>query len=301
MFITHLLSALALNGRYMEMRSEKEMFGMILGFAEKDERIRAVSMEGSRVNKNVPKDMFQDYDISYHVTDMDSFISDKNWIDVFGNRIIMQMPEAMSLYPPQLGNWFSYLMLFEDWNRIDMKLVPVGETALYLRSDKLIKILLDKDGIFPVNISPSDEDYHVKKPSREFFDDCCNEFWWVCTYVAKGLWRKEILYANQHLNDYVRPALLQMLEWRAGILTDFSVSVGKSYKYLERYLSVEEWDKLLKTYRCDSYEAGWSALLMTVELFRDVSLFVARELGYKYNEEDDRRVALYLNRVRNLS
>lgn len=274
---------------------------MVLGYAEKDDRIRAVSMEGSRVNKNAPKDLFQDYDISYFVTDMDSFISDKSWIDIFGDRIIIQTPEAMSLFPPELGGWFSYLMLFEDGNRIDLKLIPANETAEYLKKDKLIRILLDKDGLFPDNIEPSDEDYRVKKPSKAFYDDCCNEFWWVCTYVAKGLWRKEILYANDHLNNYVRPALLRMLEWRAGILTDFTVSTGKNNKYLERYVSEEEWQKLLETYRNDSYEAVRSALFITIDLFRDVSRLVARELGYTYNEDDDKKVTLYLSRVWDLS
>ena len=57
-----------------KMRSEKEMFDLFLSFARNDERIRVVGMEGSRTNINIPKDDYQDYDISYIVTDMDSFI-----------------------------------------------------------------------------------------------------------------------------------------------------------------------------------------------------------------------------------
>ncbi|MFJ7747632.1 aminoglycoside 6-adenylyltransferase [Peribacillus sp. NPDC097295] len=30
----------------------------------------------------------------------------------------------------------------------------------------------------------------MKKPSAEFFTECCNEILWVSTYVAKGLWRQ---------------------------------------------------------------------------------------------------------------
>ena len=39
------------------MRSEKEMFDLILGTAKQDARIRAVYMNGSRTNKNVRKDI----------------------------------------------------------------------------------------------------------------------------------------------------------------------------------------------------------------------------------------------------
>lgn len=65
------------------MRTENEMYHLILEVAKKDVRIKAVYMNGSRTNKNVPKDMFQDYDIVYVVEDIQSFIEDKDWIRVF--------------------------------------------------------------------------------------------------------------------------------------------------------------------------------------------------------------------------
>jgi len=52
------------------MRTEQEMMDLILSVAKVDERIRAVSIEGSRANPSVPKDRFQDYGISYYVTDI---------------------------------------------------------------------------------------------------------------------------------------------------------------------------------------------------------------------------------------
>ena len=112
------------------MRKEHEMMELILSFAENDERVRLVGMEGSRVNAQVPKDLFQDYDVTYVVSDMESFKRNDDWLFFFGRRIIMQKPEAMSLFPPTLGNWFSYLMLFEDGTRIDLKLIPLEELDL---------------------------------------------------------------------------------------------------------------------------------------------------------------------------
>ena len=43
------------------MRTEQEMIDLILSVAKADERIRAVSMEGSRANPAVPKDQYQAY------------------------------------------------------------------------------------------------------------------------------------------------------------------------------------------------------------------------------------------------
>lgn len=88
------------------MRTEQEMLDLILTTADQDERIRTVMMEGSRANPDAPKDIFQDYDIAYLVTDVDSFVHEPDWIEVFGDRIITQTPETMSLFPSEKGNGF---------------------------------------------------------------------------------------------------------------------------------------------------------------------------------------------------
>lgn len=50
------------------MRSEEEMYRLILDTARKDSRVRAVYMNGSRTNPNAPRDILQDYDIVYVVS-----------------------------------------------------------------------------------------------------------------------------------------------------------------------------------------------------------------------------------------
>lgn len=41
---------------------------------------------------------------------------------------------------------------------------------------------------------------------KKYFSEC-NNFWWVAPYCAKGLWRKEILYSIDVMNNYVRDGL----------------------------------------------------------------------------------------------
>ncbi|MHB9938119.1 hypothetical protein CF098_08850 [Clostridium sporogenes] len=98
------------------MRKEQEMMNILLSIAKHDERIRIVTLEGSRANINIPKDEFQDYDITYFVTNMESFLSNDNWLNQFGNIIMMQKPEDMKLFPPE-EDGYSYLMLFDDYNK----------------------------------------------------------------------------------------------------------------------------------------------------------------------------------------
>ncbi|WP_372007360.1 aminoglycoside 6-adenylyltransferase [Paenibacillus chitinolyticus] len=282
------------------MRSEQEMFDLIVKVAENDSRVRVVGSNGSRTNPNVSKDIFRDYDIVYLVTDVESFRNDLDWVNVFGERMIMQTPDDMALFPNEPGNRFAYLMLFTDGNRIDLTLIPLEEKEMYCREDKLTVILLDKDNDLPALPPPTDEDYWVQRPDAQRFADCCNEFWWVSTYVAKGLWRQEILYAIDHVN-LVRAMLLKMLEWKVGMDTSFSLSIGKNGKFLKRYLDEESWNKLLSTYENGDYEQVWNALYVTGELFEPVALQVAAEFGYTYPAEEAEKIKPYLRRVQFLA
>lgn len=282
------------------MRTEQEMFDLILEVAKKDPRVRVVGLNGSRTNPNAPKDIFQDYDVVYLVTEMESFLEQPGWIDIFGERLIMQTPEDMSLFPAELGNRYSYLMLFTDGNRIDLMLIPVEDQFEYIKEDTLTRILLDKDQTLPMIPSSTDQNYWVKKPTYDHYLDCCNEFWWITTYIAKGLWREELLYELDHLNRYGRPMLYKMLEWQVGIETDYSVSVGKSEKYLAKYLEKNTWDRVLNTFPKAASEDVWQALFEMTELFRGAATFVGKRLEFDYPTGWDQRVSEYLNQVKTL-
>lgn len=273
------------------MRSEKEMMDLLLGFAEQDDRIRLMTLEGSRTNVNIPKDSFQDFDVSYFVTDMRPYLADDGWLRYFGDIIMMQKPDAMDLFEPAKRG-YSYLMLFDDYNKVDLTLYTLEDLDEYLRADKLVKVLLDKDKRIKQEIVPTDIDYHVKRPTAKEFDDSCNEFWNVTPYVVKGLCRREILFAIDHLYMILRRELLRMLSWKVGFETGFSLSIGKNYKFLDKYIPEDLWNRLLSTSRLDSCENAWASLFECMQLFREVSREVSELLGCAYPEYD-RNVTKY--------
>ncbi|CAH1199156.1 Aminoglycoside 6-adenylyltransferase [Paenibacillus plantiphilus] len=253
-----------------------------------DTRIRLATLEGSRTNRNIPVDAFQDFDVSYFVTDIDSFKGNDQWLNRFGNRAMMQKPEDMELFPSELGNWFSYIILFEDGNKLDLTLIPIDEAEEYFtNSDGLVELLLDKDGLVQNEVTANDRQYWIKKPTAREFDDCCNEFWMVSTYVVKGLARKEILFAIDHLNEIARPNLLRMMSWQIGSEQGYSFSVGKNYKFIDRCLPKEDWELLLSTYSESSYSSMWQSLFTCYALFRKYSKAVADSLGYDYPDYDE--------------
>ena len=271
------------------MRNEKEMFDLILKTAQNDPRIRAVYMNGSRTNPNIKKDIFQDYDIVYVVTEIKSFLADNNWIDIFGKRLYMQLPEALE---KSLGkdidtdSCYGYLIQFTDGNRIDLHLQTADFSRDEILKDKLCIILLDKDNLLPDIPPASDADYHVKKPAQAEFTACCNEFWWILNNVGKGLWRNEITYAMDMINFHLRPELVKMLSWHIGIKTNFSCSIGKSGKYMNDFLDKNIWDRFLDTYSTAKADAVWNSVFTAVDLFDETAVKSSLSLNYTYNTDE---------------
>jgi aminoglycoside 6-adenylyltransferase len=281
------------------MRSEQAMLELILEVARDDERIRVVIMNGSRANPAAPMDIFQDFDIVYLVADVAPFRRNLPWIERFGELMILQLPDEMQDPPPGDDSSFAYLMQFADGNRIDLGIYPLHQLDERF-SDSLTVLLLDKDGIVGPLEPPSERGYLPKPPTARQFADCCNEFWWVCPYVAKGLWRQEILYARHMLDQVVREQLMQMLAWHIGVQTGFARNPGKFGKHFQRYLEPELWQMLERTYAGAGFDDTWEALLTMGSLFERIAVPLAGHFGFDYPAGDARRVRAHLEHVRRL-
>lgn len=282
------------------MRTEREMFNLILTTAESDPRIRAVYMNGSRCNPNADKDIFQDYDIVYVVYETQTFIDDKSWIDRFGQRLYMQYPEESVYFPSDTSACYGWLMQFADGNRLDLHVQTLDYTLENIQKDRLCKILLDKEGILPKMPPATDADFYVIRPEEPHFLACCNEFWWCLNNVAKGLWRGEIPYVQDMLNIHIRPELVRLLSWQIGLEHDFAVSIGKSGKYMKRYLPQSQWQMFLDTYADSQIENLWNAVDTMCQLFDETARRVARDFGFRYDTEEALNSWGYLKHVRYL-
>ena len=132
------------------------------------------------------------------------------------------------------------------------------------------------------------------------FDDCCNEFWWVCPYVAKALWREELIHGKSLLEKIIRPQLMKMVTWYFGIKTGFKKAPGKDAKYINFDLEPELWSKLEDTYTDARFESTWESIFAMGDLFRTTGKYVADTYGFGYSDETDRRVTKHLRHVRQL-
>jgi len=278
------------------MRTENEMMDLILSVANSDERIRAVSMEGSRADPNAPKDKYMDYDITYYVTNIEPFYNHPEWVEErFGKHLIMQMPETMRW--PDGDGYFIYMMIFPDGVRLDLNFVfdkyeDDGEPSI---------TLLDKDngnGFRPPLPPPSDTIYHIKPPSPLFFYSCCNNFWWCLNNVAKGIARDELSNVMGMLH-IVRNELHDMINWYIGSQHGFDLSTGKDGKYFKRYLPPDLYKQYTKTYSGSDYNEIWKSIEIMCDLFHDLASQVALNFNFSYRQEEEDGIREYLDMVKN--
>lgn len=271
------------------MRSEQEMMKLILDFAKEKKDIRAVYMNGSRANPKAPKDILQDYDIVYAVASTTPYREDTSWLSHFGEIAVMQEPDDRDFWDndAQPERSYAYLLQFVDGNRIDLTFQALETAKENFGKDSLTVLLLDKDHAFPSLPSSDDSSYWVKKTTQKEFSRCCNEFWWVSCYAAKGIWRNEPTYALEMMNTAIRPQLYKMLCWYGGILTSFRETAGKCGKYLPKLLPEKDWDAYLATYPSAKKSALVEALRNMLNLFRKAAHLVAKEFHFAYNEKEE--------------
>ena len=264
------------------MRDETEMLDLILQTA-KTLQVKAVAMSGSRANPKAPKDEFQDYDVVYVVDDLDNLTSDLSWLGQFGKRLIEQHV--------LLDQRHLYLMLFEDGNRIDLTLCPKEHIQEWVNSEAGFTVLEDPEHLFEP-YSPNLERYWTSPASETDFKNSCNEFWWVSSYVVKGICRKQVIYATDHLYGICQQELLKILAWQ--VASDKgTVDIGKNYKYLFNYLPAEKEKQFSNLFDFASLDKIIQSLFATMKFFHQEAQSLAQKMGFDYDKEVTEKMIEY--------
>ncbi len=258
----------------INMRTESKMLNLILHTA-KSLKVEAVAMSGSRTDAKALKDEFQDYDVVYVVEDLDALTSDLSWLEQFGKRMIEQHV--------LLDHRHLYLMLFEDGNRIDLTLCPKDHIQEWVDSEAGFTVLEDPEHLFEP-YSQNLERYWTSPASAIDFEKACNEFWWVSAYVVKGICRKQVIYATDHLYGICQQEFLKILAWQ--VASDRGkVDIGKNYKYLFNYLPAEQKKEFSNLLDFSSLDKITQSLFATMEFFHREAQYLAKKLGFDYDME----------------
>jgi len=269
--------------------------------------IRAMLLTSTRAIPDAPIDALSDYDVILVVQDIHPFVTDRTWLNDLGEVLVVYWDPV---HPdPVIGlDTCGNVTQYADGLKIDFTLWPVAlfqqivaAPVLPAELDAGYRVLLDKDHLTATLRPPTYMAYVPKPPSLATYQTLINDFLSDAPYVAKCLWRDELLPAKWCLDyDMKHVYLRQMLEWRMEIDHDWSVSAGFLGKGLKSHLSPDLWAHVEQTYAGAPIADNWYALAHTMALFRQVAVEVGTHLGYAYPDDLHQRVSAYVEQIKRL-
>lgn len=279
------------------MRNKEEMMKLIMDVAINDERIRAVTMEGSRASKNATHDQYCDFDICYIVSDIREFTKDNKWVEIFGEILIVQYPMDWYSHPYNYAGHdnFAYLIQFKDGNRIDLTLIDVCNIDKEQGCCEPRIVLLNKDNFKELQQIDDESVFYIQKPSEMEYYNTCNEFRWLSVYISKGLCREELYYAKYAYDVLMMEMFIKMLNWKIGVDNDFNVTTGDHSKYLKRFLTLEEMKRFHSVFPNGTYEDIWSKLYVIYDYFAEIAKYVGEALKYNFDAKETEEVRIFLS------
>jgi aminoglycoside 6-adenylyltransferase len=285
--------------------SEKEVIDTLIQWAEHQPGVRAMLLTSSRAIPNAPTDVFSDYDVILAVREVQPFYEDRTWLEAFGPVLVVYRDPLEPYYGFPKS---AYVTQYENGLKIDFTLWPVeilqriaADPQLPDEFDAGCRVLLDKDHLTDGMKPPTYRAYIPTPPTESEYLDVVEGLFQEATYVAKYLWRDDLMAAKHFLDHFMKQEHLRpMLEWRLEIDHHWSVKPGLYGQWLKKRLSPDLWAELESTYRGAGLEENWEAMFRTIALFRKVAIEVGDRLGYAYPHDLDRRTVAYLEKVKNL-
>ena len=284
---------------------QDDILRTLIHWAEQQELVRAMLLTSTRAIPNAPVDLLSDYDVVLVVEDIHPFYEDRRWLGDFGEVLVVYWDPIhpdLEYGIDRTGNVTEY----GKGLKIDFTLCPVElfhrmvqAPALPAELDAGYRILLDKDYLTDGMQAPTYTAYLPKPPINEVYQKLVNDFFSDVPYMAKCLWRGELLPAKWCLDyDMKHVHLRPMLEWKIGLDHGWSVPVGALGKGLKKRLPPDLWMQLEDTYAGAGVAENWEALFRTIALFRQVAVEVGERLGYTYPHELDGKVTAYAQEIK---
>lgn len=285
--------------------AQEQMLQLFASWGSQQHNIRAIIMTSTRAIPNGPVDALSDYDLILVAADVYPFYHSRDWLAAFG-RVLALYRDPIT--PDGDFEMVGYIVQFEDGLKIDFCVWPVGllrrivhEPELPTELDAGYVVLLDKDDLTADLKPPTYKGYAPVPPTEAHYHDVIESFFLDTGYVAKYLWRDDMMAAKHILDAMLKQEhMLPMLEWHAAIDHNWSIRPGPHGRRLKQWLRPDLFAELENTYTGADIEANWDALFRTIALMRRVAVEVGAHLGYAYPHDLDARAAAYAHQIRKL-
>lgn len=294
-----------MNNDYINAITQK-----LIDFGETNAPIRAMVLTSSLCNPNAPADILSDFDIELFFEDPTPFVENDEWIETLGLGPIMALWHWPNEWDGEEGDGRHWMRMvyFQDGTKMDITLGCLADLRKISSADSLpngydigYKVLLDKDGVTASIKPPTYQAYILKAPIREQFGSRVETFWMESTYVAKYLWRDDLVAAKWRLHGLVDRGVREVLEWSIAMDHDWTWKPGCLGRGLTKALDPDTCKELIESYAAGDLDDLWESLFRTTALYRKTAIKVAEHLGYNYPHDLDNRVTTYHRTIKNLN
>jgi aminoglycoside 6-adenylyltransferase len=254
--------------------SHAEIMASILTWAEADENIRAVIVNGSSTRPPGSSDRFSDRDVQIIAADRAPLVADDAWIRSIA-------PIWAFEYLDNDDDFDSRLVFFEGARKVDFTIADRSQIDEMSESGVLdslyakgYTVLLDKDGI-TANLPPvTPVQPHTDLPTVAEFEHAVGEFWFEAAHMPTYLMRDE-LWVVKFRDWTMKSNVLRMLEWHAAVQHDQQVDVWYIGSKMKRWIDPGTWNELMGIFghfdRTDSYRALVTMMDVFIRLTHDVA------------------------------
>lgn len=293
-------------GRRVNDSGEDSVFMDVVRWAEAHPDVSAAWVTSTRARAGAA-DALSDYDVVFAVDDVHLYAADRAWLSPFG--------EVLALYQDPLHDalglgfeTFGVVTQFASGLHIDFTFWPtallrhvVDEGLLPGDLDDGYRVLFDRQGLAARLRTPTFQVFLPKRPDGELFARWVEEFYSDVPFVAKQLWRGELLPARWCLDADMRHVYLrQMLEWHAATESGWNKPTGWLGKGLKSRVAPEFWKALEATFVDARLTSNWQALFDTLDLFQAAGIEVAERLGFAYPLSLHERMTAFARRIQSL-
>ncbi len=91
----------------------------------------------------------------------------------------------------------------------------------------------------------------------------------------------------------------KILEIYIGVITNFSVSIGKGGKFIPKYLPPNDYEFILLTYPDHNSENIVRSMKIMCKIFGLYARRIASQLQFTYNKEEENNAIQYFDRIMN--
>lgn len=293
-----------MNSSYIDSITKK-----LIDFSQANDPIRALVLTSSLCNPNAPADILSDFDIEFFFEDPASFAEHDSWIETIDMGPIMAIWHWPNEWDFEKGDGrrFMRMVYFLDGTKMDISLRYLADLRKISSADSLpdgydigYKVLLDKDNATAGIKPPTYQAFILKPPSPEQFKSRVETFWMESTYVAKYLWREDLVALKDRIDKLANYNLREALEWSVAMEHGWNWKPGSLGRGLSKALDHTICQELTDSYAAGDLDDLWESLFRTTALYRKTAIKIAEHLGYPYPHDLDRRVSTYHQTLKNL-